>query len=74
MVVATASNDYVASIPLRELYDYPVLLAFKMDGRDLELRDKGPIWIVYPRDQFEELNNSMTDKNWVWQLSELEVR
>jgi hypothetical protein len=51
-----------------------VLLAFKMDGRDLELRDKGPIWIVYPRDQYEELNNSMVDKNWVWQLSELEIR
>jgi hypothetical protein len=74
VVVATALNDYVASIPLRELYDYPVLLAFKMDGRDLELRDKGPIWIVYPRDQYNELNNSMIDKNWVWQLSELEVK
>ena len=74
VVVATALNDYVASIPLREFYDYPVLLAFTMDGRDLELRDKGPIWIVYPRDQYEELNNSMVDKNWVWQLSELEIR
>jgi hypothetical protein len=74
LVVATALKDCVASIPLRELYDYPVLLAFKMDGRDLELKDKGPIWIVYPRDQYEELNNSMVDKNWVWQLSELEIR
>jgi hypothetical protein len=74
VVIATALNDYVASIPLRELYDYPVLLAFRMDGRNLELRDKGPIWIVYPRDQYKELNNSMVDKNWVWQLSELEIR
>jgi hypothetical protein len=74
VVVATALNDYVASIPLRELYDYPVLLAFKMDGRELELRDKGPIWIVYPRDQYNELNNSMIDKNWAWQLSELEIK
>lgn len=74
VVIATALNDYVASIPLRELYDYPVLLAFRMDGRDLELRDKGPIWIVYPRDQHKELNNSLVDKNWVWQLSDLEIR
>lgn len=72
--VGAALNDYVASIPLRELYDYPVLLAFRMDGRDLELRDKGPIWIVYPRDQYQELNNSLVDKNWVWQLSDLEIR
>lgn len=74
LVVATALNDYVASIPLRELYDYPVLLALKMNGEYLQVRDKGPIWIVYPRDQFGELNNSMVDKKWVWQLSELEVR
>ena len=74
LVVATAVNDYVVSIPLRELYDYPVLLALKMNGEYLELRDKGPIWIVYPRDQFSELRNSMVDKKWVWQLSELEVR
>jgi hypothetical protein len=74
LVVATALNDYVVSIPLRELYDYPVLLALKMNGEYLEIRDKGPIWIVYPRDQFSELRNSMVDKKWVWQLSELEVR
>lgn len=74
LVVATALNDYAASIPLRELYDYPVLLALKMDGEYLQIRDKGPIWIVYPRDQYSELRNSMVDKNWVWQLRELEIR
>jgi hypothetical protein len=74
LVVATALNDYVVSIPLRELYYYPVLLALKMNGEYLEIRDKGPIWIVYPRDQFSERRNSMVDKKWVWQLSELEVR
>ena len=73
-VVATALNDYVATIPLREFYEYPVVLALKMNGEYLEIRDKGPIWIVYPRDQFDELRNSMVDKKWVWQLSELEIR
>ncbi len=73
-VVATALNDYVATIPLRELYDYPVMLALRMDGHDLQVADKGPIWIVYPRDQYQALNNPMIDKNWVWQLNELEVR
>ena len=73
-VVATALNDYVATLPLQELYQYPVMLAFKMDGQYLHVKDKGPLWIVYPRDQFPELRNSMTDKKWVWQLRELEVR
>jgi hypothetical protein len=73
-VVATALNDYVATLPLQELYQYPVMLAFKMNGQYLHVKDKGPLWIVYPRDQFPELRNSMTDKKWVWQLKELEVR
>jgi hypothetical protein len=73
-VVATALNDYVATLPLTELYRYPVMLAFKMNGEYMHVRDKGPIWIVYPRDQFPELQTSMTDKKWVWQLRELEVR
>ena len=73
-VVATALNDYVATLPMEELRQYPVMLAFKMNGRYLHVKDKGPLWIVYPRDQFPELRNSMTDKKWVWQLRELEVR
>ena len=50
-VLATALNDYSVSIPLDELRRYPVLLALKMNGKYLKIMDKGPIWIVYPRDQ-----------------------
>jgi hypothetical protein len=73
-LVATALNDYVATLPLQEMYRYPVMLAYRMNGQDLQVKDKGPLWIVYPRDQFPELRNSVTDRKWVWQLRELEVR
>jgi hypothetical protein len=72
-VVAIALNDYFTSIPTAEFQEYPVLLALRMDGDYLHIRDKGPIWIVYPRDHYPELQNPMTDKNWVWQLSRLHV-
>jgi hypothetical protein len=72
-VLATALNDYAVAIPLDELRRYPVLLALKMDGQYLKIMDKGPIWIVYPRDQNKELQDSLTDKRWVWQLRELRV-
>lgn len=72
-VTATALNDYSVSIPLDELRRYPVLLALKMNGQYLKIMDKGPIWIVYPRDQNKELQDSLTDKKWVWQLRELRV-
>jgi hypothetical protein len=72
-VLATALNDYAVTIPLDELRRYPVLLALKMDGQYLKIMDKGPVWIVYPRDQYAELQDSLTDKRWVWQLRELRV-
>jgi hypothetical protein len=72
-VLATALNDYSVPIPLDELRRYPVLLALKMNGQYLKIMDKGPIWIVYPRDQNKELQDSLTDKKWVWQLRELHV-
>ena len=40
-MVATALNDYVATLPLQELYQYPVMLAFKMNGEYLKIKDKG---------------------------------
>ena len=54
-VHATALNDYAVTIPIDELRRYPVLLALKMNGQYLKIMDKGPIWIVYPRDQYREL-------------------
>ena len=72
-VTASALNDFVMSIPLDELRRYPVILALKMNGEYLKVRDKGPIWIIYPRDQHEELQDSLTDKKWVWQLYRLHI-
>ena len=72
-VHATALNDYAVTIPTDELRRYPVLLALKMNGQYLKVMDKGPIWIVYPRDQYRELQDSLMDKRWIWQLAEMRV-
>lgn len=73
-VEAHALNDYVIEIPLDDFDRYDVLIATTMDGRELLARDKGPLWIVYPRDTAEELKDSRYDHRWIWQLDRLEVR
>lgn len=73
-VVATALNDYVVEIPMEDFHDYDVIAALSMDGERLLPRDKGPIWIVYPRDEFQELQDIRYDYRWVWQLMHIEVR
>lgn len=73
-ITVLALNDYSISIPLEDAYKYDVLVAHKMNGKELNRRDKGPYWIVYPRDQHEELNDSRYDHRWAWQLKQIEVK
>ncbi|MCX7355306.1 MAG: molybdopterin-dependent oxidoreductase [Alphaproteobacteria bacterium] len=73
-VRAVALNDYAVSIPMADFDRYDVLLAFRMDGQDLTARDKGPLWIVYPRDAHRELNDAKFDARWAWQLKRLEIK
>lgn len=74
VVIATALNDYASEIPVDDLHTYDVMAALTMDGVRLTPRDKGPLWIVYPRDDHEELQDIRYDYRWVWQLKHLEVR
>lgn len=74
MVRAEALNDYHVDIPLSDFRDFPVLLALKMDGKYMRVRDKGPIWIVYPLDQYAELDRPDIQHRWIWQLRHLHVK
>ncbi len=69
---ASALNDYEISIPLEDLRFEP-LLAMKADGQVLTIRDKGPLWIVYPRDAHDVLHDVKYYARWVWQLNRLHV-
>jgi len=73
-VRAVALNDFESTIPLADFDRYPVLLATSIDGRQLEVRDKGPIWIVYPWSDHPELDDLPTRRKSVWQLSSLHVQ
>ena len=74
VAVATALNDYSVEIPVSDFSAYPVILATSMDGETLTVRNKGPLWIVYPRDDYAELRNSEMNSRWIWQLRSLEIR
>jgi hypothetical protein len=73
-VVAIALDEYSIEIPVEHFARYNVLLAMRMNGRPLPPNDKGPLWIVYPRDDHAELRNPAYNAYWVWQLRTLNVR
>ena len=72
-VRAVALNDYSYVIDLSDFDKYPVLLAHTQNGERLRIRDKGPLWIVYPRDEFAELADKPVEPRMVWQLQRLVV-
>ena len=69
-----ALNDYKVDIPVQDFRDYPVILAYRMNGEELKIRDKGPLWIVYPQDDHPELQNKKTQAKWVWQVKEIRFK
>lgn len=71
-LTALALNDYEIELPTEDFMQYDVLAALEMNGEILTPRDKGPIWIVYPRDHFVELQDIYYDYRWIWQLARLE--
>jgi hypothetical protein len=73
-VTAVALNDYKIEIPVADFSKYGVILAFRQDGQELRIRDKGPLWIVYPQDDHPELKTKATQAKWLWQLKELRVK
>ncbi|NYT66065.1 molybdopterin-dependent oxidoreductase [Alcaligenaceae bacterium] len=73
-VVAEASNGYSIDIPWADTQNYNVLVAWAVDGVLLEPSGKGPLWIVYPRDQFRQLRDIRYDYRWVWQLNRLIIK
>lgn len=72
-IVASALNDYHATLDVKELAPYPVLIALKQDGHYMRVRDKGPLWIVYPLSEYRELDNPKYHAGMVWQLRALEI-
>lgn len=73
-VLATALNDYQSTIPMEDFERFEVILAMKRDGEVMPIRDKGPLFIVYPYDSDPELRSERYYSRSVWQVKALEVR
>lgn len=72
-VSAIALNDYAAEIPLSDFRDYDVILATHKDGERMTVRERGPIFIIYPFDSNPELHRETTYARSVWQVNRLRV-
>lgn len=70
-----ALNDYYIDVPLSDVEKYPIILAYKMDGEMLKIRNFGPLFLVYPRDAAgPELNSPLYNSRFIWQVDRIVIK
>lgn len=67
-----ALNDYAADVPAEDA-KLDTILATKLNGKAMSIRDKGPLMLVYPFDLDAGLYNEKYFSRSVWQIKEIEV-
>ena len=72
-VIAGSLNDYETKIPTSDFTRFDVLLALKRNGEYMPVREKGPLFIVYPYDRESELKSQKYYSRSAWQLARLVV-
>ncbi|WP_293718030.1 oxidoreductase [Stappia sp.] len=73
-VVGAALNNYLIDIPIADFETFGVLLAFKANGEYMGVRDKGPLFVIYPFDRFPDIRNELYYSRSIWQLRRLTVK
>ncbi|EAQ24708.1 hypothetical protein ROS217_01320 [Roseovarius sp. 217] len=68
-----ALNDFSSEVPAADAFDYNVILAVLRDGEPMSVREKGPIWVIYPMDEHPELQDEIYNDRLVWQLKTIFV-
>ncbi len=68
-----ALNDYAVDIPAAETSDLAPMLAYQADHTVMSVRDKGPLWVIYPFDAGAEFRTDTAFSRSIWQVSEIEV-
>ncbi len=73
-VALTALNDYSIGMPVADATTEAPLLAYLMNGEPMSVREKGPVWLVYPYDADASFRTEETYARSIWQLDRIEVR
>jgi len=71
---AIALNDYTVEIPAEDSALHDVIVARLLDDKPMAVRDKGPLFVIYPFDTRPELRTPVYYSRSAWQLRTIEVR
>lgn len=73
-VQVVALNDYSSEIPIEDFAKYNVILALKRNGEYMPVREKGPLFVIYPFDSNPDLKSQTFYGRSVWQVAKIVVK
>lgn len=71
---AIAHNDYAVDIPVSDAVNGGPIIAFLRNGEAMSLREKGPLWVIYPFDSAPQYQTELIYSRSIWQLDRIEVQ
>ena len=70
---AVALNDYAVSIPVSDAVLGGPIVAYANNGTEMSIREKGPLWIIYPFDDNKTYQSEEYYSRSIWQLERIEI-
>jgi hypothetical protein len=69
----TALNDYRVEVPFDDARRHDVIVARLIDDKPMTVRDKGPLFAIYPFDAEPDLKSAIYYSRSAWQLRTIDV-
>jgi len=69
-----ALNDFKVGMPVSDTEKFDVIVARLLDGQPMAVREKGPLFVIYPYDSSAELQSELYFGRSAWQLRTIEVQ
>jgi hypothetical protein len=73
LIRLTALNDYKVDMPYDDAQRHDVIVARLLDDKPMAVRDKGPLFVIYPFDARPELRGAVYYSRSAWQLRTIDV-
>ena len=70
---AVALNNYAVTVPVEDAEANAAFLATRHNGQPMRVREKGPIWLIYPWSARPELKTTVFNNRAIWQLRRIDV-
>ncbi|WP_374520510.1 molybdopterin-dependent oxidoreductase [Hydrogenophaga sp.] len=73
-IKASAINDYHITIPAEDATRFDVVVARLINDQPIPVREKGPLFVIYPFDSSADLRTSTYYERSIWQLKSLDIQ